>query len=310
MKVFGFLVAQIFAQEGSGDNDDSGCPNESWEFDGASCVPKASEYSLTCDPINGMTLSVNSGVLWENARIQSDYKGSFLRIGMCGGRRDENGPFDFTINAAWDYCGPSTVYHDENSGEIVLSFTVLGDIDAITNDDGLLMSRALSFQAECAFKDHLEVSETFTADLGGMMRRTKSGAVRKGDQSFVDLFSLNFYENEEFSVALEQPKGIIGFPAFAQVNAQPLPSSVDYQISKCIVNGLDDSFEEVSYEVVQESCASAFVDAQIHKNGKALSYDVFAFGESPAAMSQWLTCTVKLCADECPEREDSPCSYE
>ena len=90
---------------------------------------------------------------------------------MCGGRRDENGPFDFTINAAWDYCGPSNVYHDESSGEIVLSFTVLGDIDAITNDDGLLMSRALSFQAECAFKDHLEVSETFTADLGGMMRR-------------------------------------------------------------------------------------------------------------------------------------------
>jgi len=310
MKVFGILVAQIFAQEGSGDNNDSGCPNASWEFNGASCVPKASEYSLTCDPINGMTLSVNSGVLWENARIQNDYKGSFLRIGMCGGRRDENGPFDFTINAAWDYCGPSTVYHDDNSGEIVLSFTVLGDIDAITNDDGLLMSRALSFQAECAFKDHLEVSETFTADLGGMMRRTQSGAVRKGDQSFVNLFSLNFYEDEEFTTALDAPQGIIGLPAFAQVNAQPLPSSVDYQISKCIVNGLDDSFEEVSYEVVQESCASAFVDAQIHNNGKALSYDVFAFGESPAAMSQWLTCTVKLCADECPEREDSPCSYE
>ena len=129
---------------------------------------------------------------------------------MCGGRRDENGPFDFTINAAWDYCGPSTVYHDENSGEIVLSFTVLGDIDAITNDDGLLMSRALSFQAECAFKDHLEVSETFTADLGGMMRRTQSGAVRKGDQSFVNLFSLNFYEDEEFTTALDQPQGIIG----------------------------------------------------------------------------------------------------
>jgi len=310
MKVFGILVAQIFAQEGSGDNNDSGCPNESWEFNGASCVPKASEYSLTCDPINGMTLSVNSGVLWENARIQSDYKGSFLRIGMCGGRRDENGPFDFTINAAWDYCGPSTVYHDENSGEIVLSFTVLGDIDAITNDDGLLMSRALSFQAECAFKDHLEVSETFTADLGGMMRRTKSGAVRKSDQSFVDLFSLSFYDDGEFTNALDQPKGIIGQPAYAQVNAKPLPSSVDYQISKCIVNGLDDSFEEVSYEVVQKSCVSAFVDAQIYNNGKAISYDVFAFGESPAAMSQWLTCTVKLCADECPEREDSPCSYE
>lgn len=176
-----------------------------------------------------MTLSVNSGVLWENARIQNDYKGSFLRIGkilniffefnvlkgMCGGRRDENGPFDFTINAAWDYCGPSAVYHDENSGEIVLSFTVLGDIDAITNDDGLLMSRALSFQAECAFKDHLEVSETFTADLGGMMRRTKSGAVRKSDQSFVDLFSLNFYEDDEFTSALDQPKGIIGENLFS-----------------------------------------------------------------------------------------------
>ena len=64
---------------------------------------------------------------------------------------------------------------------------------------------------------------------------------------------------------------ISGKPAYAKLNAQPLPSAVDYQISKCIVNGLDDSFEEISYEVVQETCASAFVNAQIEQNGKRSS---------------------------------------
>jgi nitrite reductase/ring-hydroxylating ferredoxin subunit len=78
----GFLTVKLatcFGDYGSG--DDVLCPNESWQFDRSTgnCVPKQSEYNINCDAKSGMTISVNSGLLFDDEeKIQESYRGKLF----------------------------------------------------------------------------------------------------------------------------------------------------------------------------------------------------------------------------------------
>lgn len=76
MKIYFGFFAAVYCQYGSG--EDSLCPNGSWEFDPSTgeCVPKSSEYKIQCDSRNGLTISVNGGVLFDDeSKIQPTYTG-------------------------------------------------------------------------------------------------------------------------------------------------------------------------------------------------------------------------------------------
>ena len=57
------------------------CPNDFWELNESNeCVPKQSEYQIECDPMFGMTISVNGGVLFDDfSKISPGYMGSYVR---------------------------------------------------------------------------------------------------------------------------------------------------------------------------------------------------------------------------------------
>ena len=69
------------------------------------------------------------------------------RIGTCGGRVDETGNFDYKISAGWDQCGTTQMVL-QNEGQISICFDVSGDVDAVTNPNGLVTSRILSFKGK------------------------------------------------------------------------------------------------------------------------------------------------------------------
>merc|ERR1712233_121815 len=255
------------------------CPNESWELaeNGSQCVPKTSEYKIECDPKFGLTISVNGGVLFDDeSKIQSPYTGSYIRIGTCGGTQQ--------------------VTHNKRDGKIEICFDVSGDIDAVTNPDGLVISRILSFKAQCSFDDHFSVQQQFEADLN----QSKGGLVDHSAGSFGALFNLQFYHAETGEMG-DMSGLTIGERAKFRVmkeNAM-IPHGLDYMIASCTASGPNDAGDEINYDIIKDQCYSRLVNAASGEDLKEFTYDVFAFGESDAAMVINLVCDVQLCAETC-----------
>lgn len=305
MKIAFALTTAVYGQYGSG--DDSLCPNASWEFDAVTgeCVPKSSEYQIQCDSRFGLTISVNGGVLFDDeTNIQPTYTGSYIRIGTCGGRIDESGDFDFKISAGWDQCGGTQqITHNGDFNEIEICFDVSGDIDAVTNPDGLVISRILSFKAQCSFDDHFSLSERFMAD----MNQIQGGLVDHSAGSIGDLFNLRLYQDDQFLQLGFEKSSIIGDTAYFKVDKMEtarLPSAIDYYVRSCEASGLNDNGELVSYKIIDDACYSFIVNADKLRDGKGFSYDVFSFGQSAQSMQIDLQCDVKLCAGSCDDAAD------
>lgn len=305
MKIISAIATVSYAEYGSG--DESLCPNAAWQFDAVAgeCVPNPSEYQIQCDAQFGLTISVNAGVMFDDeTKIQPSYTGSFIRIGTCGGRIDESGDFDFKISAGWDQCGGTQrISHNDDTNEIEISFDITGDIDAVTNSDGLVISRILSFKAQCSFDDHFSLSEQFVAD----MNLIQGGLVDHSAGTIGQMFSLNLYTDSNFDNIKMEKSSVIGETAYLMVEKSSrarVPAEIDYFIRSCTASGLNDAGNEVDYAIIDNTCYSYIVNSASFRSAKAFSYDVFAFGQSDAAMEIFLECDVKLCAGSC-QKDDS-----
>merc|ERR1719436_353076 len=297
MKLTFAILTAVSCEFGSGDI--SQCPNDSWEFNSSrrECVPKATEYKVVCDPKFGLTISVNGGLLFDDkSKIQPTYTGSFIRIGTCGGRIDESDEFDYKISAGWDQCGGTQqLSHDDDKDQIQICFDVSGDIDAVTNPDGLVISRILSFKAQCSFNDHFSVQQQFMADLN----QVQGGLVDHEAGTLGSLFHLQFYHE---NIANDDPILTIGeranFRVEKEVSAR-VPQGIDYMLHSCKATGPNDNGEIISHQIIDNQCFSQLINANGEADLKAFAYDVFAFGQSDAAMVVDLECDVKLCVDTC-----------
>lgn len=183
---------------------------------------------------------------------------------------DETGEFNYKIFGGWDQCGGSQrISHNEETHQIEISFDISGDIDAVTNLDGLVVSRILSFKAQCSFDDSFSLTEKFMANLD----LQQGGVVEQDAGSMEDLFWLQYFKDENFEVSNSgiDDVAIIGEKAFLKVlksETTSMPHGIDYFVNSCEAVGLDDHGSAVSYNLIDNLCLSYIVNVDTLENGK------------------------------------------
>lgn len=303
----------------------SDCPNENWQpaldfvtgqvqlVDGETvCEPKSDAFKISCSP-TGIKVEVDYGLLYDTydpETIAASLAADPPRFGKCRGQPnsqpdESESEFDYEFSFDYDqtnedgeFCftdvlSGQTVEGDDQS-YINFIYEITGSDSAIKNEFGMILSSVLSFQAYCALPESLELTNGHSVTIPSGEHQGFNGAVDHG--ALASQFVLNKY-SEDWSSIENESVAEIGAPTNFKVDAAPsFPSVINYFITECRLDGLNDNDDDMSYVINNNvDCFSTIVDAE-HRNPQELTFNMFAYGHSDLALaSNVLNCQVQLC---------------
>ena len=173
-------------------------------------------------------------------------------------------------------------------------YEISGSDAPLTNEFGMILSSKLSFQAYCALPESLELTNGHSVTIPDGNHQGFDGAVDHG--ALASQFVLNKY-SQDWSTIDNESVAEIGAPTNFKVDAAPsFPTVINYFITQCRLDGLNDNEDDMSYVINNNiDCFSNIVDAG-HRDPQELTFNMFAYGHSDEALaSNMLNCQVQLC---------------
>jgi len=319
----GIILSQVFLNKADAVAVGSDCPNDNWQpsydfttgqievVDGETiCEPKQNAFQISCSP-TGIQVDVNYGLLYDTydtETIASSLAFDPPRFGNCRGQLEQQSAesqFDYSFSFDYDQTNEDGefCFTDVMSGQTIdgddqsyinFIYEISGSDAPLTNEFGMILSSKLSFQAYCALPESLELTNGHSVTIPDGNHQGFDGAVDHG--ALASQFVLNKY-SQDWSTIDNESVAEIGAPTNFKVDAAPsFPTVINYFITQCRLDGLNDNEDDMSYVINNNiDCFSNIVDAG-HRDPQELTFNMFAYGHSDEALaSNMLNCQVQLC---------------